>query len=1009
MGNRYRFLGLRVVAMLAFVAMGTSVAHAQLGLKYLPTLSLQKEQVTSNPGGDITNGSTIYISEPGFGEKRYLVLPVFIHNCLDSLTSENLVGHPGERIFSFRFQMQYNNCMLRAVGVSKRGALPQDTNVLARQFNLSWEVHQEPNYKFPTTGGSSAFGERVTVTGSSSLPLPRSPVANAGIPAPTCQDRDYTPLIYVIFEVVGDAQGGTCGITADQMIIDRDSIRWNNYNPANVTPEMLDRGFDPVQTAVFPRPIFPINYPNDYGSATIQITRRPRIDLQPSSQIVLSVPGDFTDYEVISPLQTQFGNPNRIFRELQLQNGVAGSFLRNLIVETDQPWLRIDTNVVDAPPGVGQGGANGERGLIIRNVGLQLPFNIVANPNMLPAPPDSYPTPGIYVGYVTIRSTDAQNSSVRIRVVLIVNRNPLETSLDPDTEPTATRGIFLRLRNSEITDTSDINNPLLPDTTYLTFGTGVGATDGVDTLFGELEASNPPVAGSFYARFFPPSLNGTGFNGLIDGRNLYTDENRRPYATNDEASIDIRNYEAQTIHTYCVQFDAGSPANYPVVIEYDLLDFPEGAQLFFRQNVGGVEQPANMRTQGATLGATRRAIFIEDPSIRSFCIDYLLPGVVQFPELNRGWNLVSLPVEPSDPDADVVFTNSSSGPILFTQNQYTRVDEVHAGYGYFVKYEDVLDLTVSGTPVMLINELTTPHRVRVFEGWNTVGALSVPTEVSQIGFGSYEGNPVPQLDGEVYRYITSRGYEQASRIIPGYGYWIKVTGTGWYQLNPLPKAVAGSSVAKPFTALNNLTIADNEQKGNSQLWFGNGTVNEVQYEMPPAPASDFMFDARFDNNGFVSSSVDPAAEHVVELQGVAYPVVLSVDNADATYLVSDVETGAFLGQFTAGEASAIRVNNPMVKSVKLTRVPSPTIDLSEAYPNPTSDRLTFDIAVPSERVVSVSLFNSYGEKVADLFAGSVESSKTIDFSAKSLSAGVYVYKMTTSNGETVARQVVVTR
>ena len=56
MGNRYRFLGLRVVAMLAFVAMGTSVAHAQLGLKYLPTLSLQKEQVTSNPGGDITNG-----------------------------------------------------------------------------------------------------------------------------------------------------------------------------------------------------------------------------------------------------------------------------------------------------------------------------------------------------------------------------------------------------------------------------------------------------------------------------------------------------------------------------------------------------------------------------------------------------------------------------------------------------------------------------------------------------------------------------------------------------------------------------------------------------------------------------------------------------------------------------------------------------------------------------------------------------------------------------------------
>ena len=997
MRKRYWFLGIQFAVILALVVMGTSVAHAQLGSKFLPTLSLQKELPTNNPGGDVVNGDTVYVSEPGFGEKRLLLLPVFIHNCLDSLTRENLVGHPGERIFSFRFQMQYNNCMLKAVGVSKRGALPQDVNVLAKHFNLSWETEAEPNYKFPTTGGSSAFGERVTITGSSSLPLPRSPVSNPGLPNPNCDDRDYTPFLYVVFEVIGDAQGGTCGITADQMILVRDSIRWNNYRPADVTPEMIARGFNPVQVGVFPPPIFPITFPNDYGSAVAQITRRPRIDLIPSSQVALTAPGDFSDYELVFPMQTQFGNPNRIFRGLKLTNGIAGTFLRDLIVETDQPWLRIDLNDPDVPPGVGPGGGDG-RGVIIRDVGDELFFNIVANPSMLPSPPDDYPTPGMYEGYVTIRSIDAQNSAVRLRVLLIVNRNPLENGLNTNQEPTQPRGIFMKLRSSAAT----------PDETYLTMGTGIGATDSVDALFGEIEAGAPPAAGTFYARFFPPSL--AGFNGLVDGRGLYTTPGRVPEATNNEASIDIRNFDIETIHTYCVNFDVNNVNDYPVVLEYDLNDIPVGAQLFFKQNVGGIEQVLNMRTEGATIGATRRAIFIADPSVKSFCIDYLLPRVVQFPEINRGWNFISLPVDPSDPDALAVFPNSNSGAIRFTQNQYTKEDEVGAGIGYFVKYSDVLDETVSGVPVMRIHELQTPFRIRLFEGWNTVGALSVPTTVAGIDFGPFQGNPVPSLDGEVYRYLTSRGYEQASRIVPGYGYWIKVTGTGWYQLEQkelgAPKGIAGE--AKPYRALNNLTIADNEQRGNSQLWFGYGNVANERYEMPPIPAVG-MFDVRFENNGFVSSSLDRNSEHVIELSGMSYPVVLSVENVDATYIVTDAETGAYIGEFSAGQAGAVEIHSPLTKSVKLTRVPSSTIELSQAWPNPVTDNMTFEVGVPGERYVSVGLYNSLGEKVADLFEGTVTDRQSVEFNAEKLDAGVYLYKMQTSYGETELRHVVIAR
>jgi hypothetical protein len=302
----------------------------------------------------------------------------------------------------------------------------------------------------------------------------------------------------------------------------------------------------------------------------------------------------------------------------------------------------------------------------------------------------------------------------------------------------------------------------------------------------------------------------------------------------------------------------------------------------------------------------------------------------------------------------------------------------------------------------------TQHRVRLFEGWNTVGALSVPTEVSQIGFGSYQGNPVPSLGGEVYRYLTSRGYEQASRMVPGYGYWIKVTGDAWYELFPTPKAMPGSEIARPYRALNNLRIADNGQHENSQLWFGYGNLDEGHYELPPVPGTG-MFDVRFNNNGFVSNSTKVDAEHVLDLSGVDYPVVVSADNLDATYRVTDAETGAFIGELKSGEAGSVSIDNPLTKSVRLTRVPAASIDLSEAYPNPAADKFTFDVVVPAERHVTVKLFNARGEVVADVFEGTVSNQKSVEFSTDNLSTGVYLYKMTTDAGETMYRNVVVTR
>lgn len=992
MRKRYWFWGVKILALVAFTLLAVSTGYAQLGRKVLPTLSLVRVYETQT--SDVTTRDTIYVAEPTPGETRYFALPIYVKNCLDSI-NDPVTGLSAEPIYSFRFKLQYNRQIMTAIGVQKRGILPQDTVVLAKNFNFSWDIDADPYYKLSTIGRASANGERIMVTASSALPLPLSPKNNQTFTG--CQYRDTAVLCYVLFEITGAASGGSAGVNRDQLVLDRDSIAWNEYEPSRVTPEMLARRFESIQSGVSPSPVFPIAYPNNYGAAVIQVTPRPRIQLLPPSQVV-EVNNNISQYELLYPLQTTYGSPVRIFRNILLVNGVPNSELRNVAVETDQPWLRVDTNL---PNSVGAGGENNERGLFIRTIRGQLNFNIVANPLMIPGPLTQYPTPGTYIGYVTIRSTDALNSAVRLKVVLLITRNPLEPGLTPDQESIEPKGMQMLFRNSGSR----------PDTTYLTFGTGVSATDGVDTLFGEAEAPTVPNPARFFARFFPPAFTDTAsqfynpnFRGLIDTRGT------TPPPTNGESSLDIRNYQTYTTLVYCVQFSAGGPSNYPVVIEYDIRDFPVGSQLYFRDSRTAINAGMDMRN-ATNIGGTRRAITITDASVTGFCIEYTVPGVVQFPEINRGWNLVSLPVAPSNGSSNIVFPNiANRRPLEFTSNQYIDADSLEVGRGYFVKYGETIDRSIAGTQIRRIHELYTPFVVRLFTGWNTVGGLSAPTTIELMDFGPLAGRPAPNRVGEVYRYITDRGYEQTSIIAPGYGYWVKIDRDGYYRLD----APAGAFTPKvafndSYSSLNRLTVSDNGQKvGTAYFGLDNGSVDAARFELPPLPARD-MFDVRFDNNGFVSTARELNGSHTVRFQGVQYPVVLSVANADADYIVSDAVTGKVLGSFAAGKGGAVRVTDPMVKSVKLTTVASSAVMLGSAYPNPTSGNVTFDIVTPADQVVSVALFNSLGTQVASLFNGHVAGRVPVSFSVAALPAGVYLYKMTLENGQAMMRQLVVTK
>jgi hypothetical protein len=106
---------MQLIALVAVALLCTSNSYAQsLNLKKLPTLSLIK--TVGNPNTDVLSDAVQFVSEPGPGETRTFLLPVYMKNCLSPVTDPT-TGVTGEPIYSFRFKLQYNRTLLRAVGV----------------------------------------------------------------------------------------------------------------------------------------------------------------------------------------------------------------------------------------------------------------------------------------------------------------------------------------------------------------------------------------------------------------------------------------------------------------------------------------------------------------------------------------------------------------------------------------------------------------------------------------------------------------------------------------------------------------------------------------------------------------------------------------------------------------------------------------------------------------------------------------------------------------------------
>jgi len=1006
-----------VFLLVALIGVSTTDSVAQ-NRPELPTLSLTGSQSGWN-ASYYPDGRVWVPQRQTVGSKRTLLVPVFIKNCWRS--TDIFEAFP---IYSFKFKVQFDSTAVEFVGVEKNGPLrgPQNTPLgcLADDFEFSTDVDRDTTYQSVIEAPiqNRLRGKRVMITGISSKSLPQTGDINS-----PCDQRPFVELCYLRFNVIADPVRNPVSARTP-LIITNDTLFYNDFQmgfekafPDDPQPSTfaglggVDNYF--LDQNQIPQIRDPLR-PSKQGMLWLEVTDLiPQLSFtnvaDPRFRLVDSVNGsNGTEWFIVDPLTIDVGtnyddNVNGIgTRDIDVINSVIGSRATDIVVQSDSKWLKfksflkggqgeinpfpqpvregyvtmLDKGILGTPLGVTP---NGDNTISMRDLNMR----VICDPNELDQGSGNE-IAGTYIGYITFKSASLANQPVRIRVTFIYFRNPFEPNVfddngnweqDPDGRPGT--GIRLEVRNSATP----------AQRTNMIFGVGHRATDRVDTLFGETVYTT--ALQGFGARWYPRDENGADIyvNGLGD---LWQATQTRPAYS----SRDIRDIYADTTLLYWCRFDAGGELNYPVVLTWDTDDFSPASELFLRDLIDGSRFNVNMRN-ATNIGGSRYSYTITDADIDGFVIEYTLPKVTRFPVINKGWNLLSMPVNPASTYYKDVFKNGLNIPIRFAQNSYQENEtNLQVGVGYFIKYSDEVDSRISGARITRIDDKTFP--VRLYEGWNTIGSLSDPISTEAVQLIPYGSGAFPTIEGDIFSYITDRGYQAVTEITPGRGYWIKIAGQAYLQMTSSGRSKAGVNFAAVRESMQSAatTVSVNDAAAkNTELYLAEqGTVDAMNvFELPPLPPNN-LFDVRFTNQAYVEDASNP----MIRLQGVTYPVTMTINNPARNYTVVNPISGEVIGNVVAGRNNTITISD--AKSVRLMGGDAELGVLNvNVTPNPVSSNGIVNITVPEAGRVSVELFNVVGERVAtlldDVKAAGVYS---VDVNAVEFPAGRYIVKV--SNG-----------
>lgn len=353
--------------------------------------------------------------------------------------------------------------------------------------------------------------------------------------------------------------------------------------------------------------------------------------------------------------------------------------------------------------------------------------------------------------------------------------------------------------------------------------------------------------------------------------------------------------------------------------------------------------------------------------------------------LANGWNMVSIPGKhPLNQNINTWWPfRDLTADVFKYSGGYQSVLNLVPGSGYFLKQAGARTYNTGDEWPANGIQVTKHYPIPGVQGWNLFGGYEIIVATSNI-------TTVPPgiQTGTIYKY--SGGYFPATRLEPGYGYWIKLTNPGYIIL---PEEIAKDNENQEFFPTDWGKIIFSDASGINYTLYGvNGVFNPASYELPPAPMSG-MFDIRF-SSGRIAEDINNSMK-IIEMSGVTYPLTVRVEGMDIRLMD---ESGKLINtNLKSGED--IIISNVTIKKLMVSGELLPTVyAIEQNYPNPFNPSTTINYSISNDEYVKLIVYNTLGEVVATLVNKEQKAGRyEIVFSAAHLATGVYVYRIETPN------------
>lgn len=353
---------------------------------------------------------------------------------------------------------------------------------------------------------------------------------------------------------------------------------------------------------------------------------------------------------------------------------------------------------------------------------------------------------------------------------------------------------------------------------------------------------------------------------------------------------------------------------------------------------------------------------------------------------NTGWNLLSIPIRPTDGRKDIIFPNAVSNAYTYNAG-YVVKDTLEIGRGYWLKFNSPQNNVIYG---QVQNQL----QINLNSGWNIIGSLNSSIDVNTI-----TTNPPNIIQSLFYEY--SNGYQPSNLLLPGKGYWVKAAQNGLLNLS--------TSLVKNLS-LESLNKLDFEYEllftdasgNNSKLYLTETPIDASYYELPPIPPSS-LFDARFSDNTWVTSI---NYEPIVVLNSPSYPIKIKLRSNLITQLLLTILKTSGKREIILSSNEELIINEP-ISEIRFSKITVPNrFVLYQNYPNPFNSATKIQFSIPENDIVTLKIYNIRGELIKEIFNGRLNKGfHSVYVDGSSLSSGVYFYELKTMNYKALKKMV----